>query len=304
MKHFFTVLRFCITFCFLGIASFALAEDLKSFSVGALQVEILIDDVGEGDVSILQGVSPEMLDKYIPTGQYPLAVTSALVRDQERIMLIDTGLGYKMAQHLQERNIDPKDVEIILITHMHFDHINGLMHNGEAFFPNAKIYISEPEVAYWTDDANINEFPEDQREMIAGFFANSQAVLEAYGDRVITFSPGEVNLGGNVLLPNVQAIAAYGHTPGHTAFLLQSQGERLLLMGDLWHVGVIQFPDPDITVVYDVNPEQAAQSRRMLFAYAAANAIPVTGMHQSSPEFGLIKPNQEEKDGYIFEPLE
>lgn len=304
MKYMLAMLRFCFTLCLFGFAGLALAEGPKIFTVGTLQVEVLIDEMLEADTSILQGASPEMLQQYIPSGEYPMAVTSALIQDAERIILIDTGLGNKLPQHLQQRNINPEDVDVILITHMHFDHINGLMHDGKAVFPNAKIYISEPEVAYWMDNANISTFPEEQQELITGYFKNSQDVLDAYSDRIVTFSPREINENGSAVISGIQALAAYGHTPGHTAFLLENQGEKLLIMGDLWHVGAIQFPHLDVTVVYDVNPEQAAQSRRALFAYAATNAIPVTGMHQFNPEFGLIKPDLQEQDGYIFEPLQ
>jgi len=304
MKYLFVILRFCMTFCMLGVFALATAQEPKTFAVGGMQVEILIDETMEGDTSILQGASEEMLQKYIPTGMYSMAVTSALIRDGEHITLIDTGLGKKLAQHLQERNTLPENIFTILITHMHFDHINGLMHEGKAFFPNAKIYISEPELAYWTNNENINNFPEEQREAVAGSFKNAQNVLNAYQGRVVTFLPGEIAKGGEVLLPGVQTLAAYGHTPGHTIFLLENQGEKLMVVGDLWHMGVIQFPLPDVTVVYDVDPEQAAQSRKAIFAYAAGESIPVAGMHQANPEFGLIKPDPQEEGGYMLEPLQ
>ncbi len=303
MKHLLLILRFCISFFLFGVAGFSMAAGKSSLTVGNMQVEMLIDETGEGDTSILLGATPEMLKQYIPQGKFPMAIASALIRSPEGVTLIDTGLGKKLTKHLEERQITPEKVETILITHMHFDHINGLMREGKVVFPNAKLYIAEPEVAYWKDSENIKKFPKEQQEAAAGYFKDSQAVLNAYQDRIVTFSPGEVTKGGSLLLPGVKTMAAYGHTPGHTAFLLQNEDKKLLVAGDLWHVGLIQFAEPSVTVVYDVDPKLAAQSRSQIFAYAVANKIPMAGMHQSNPEIGLLKAQPKKKAGYVFEPL-
>ena len=299
MKHLLTALSLTLAF----ISPLALAQTPATFTIGSMQVEMLVDDAGEGDTSILLNTTPEMLKEYIPTGKYDTVVASTLIRDSERAILIDTGLGKKLLQHLQERNIDPQEVEIILITHMHFDHINGLMHEGKALFPNAQLYISEPELAYWTDNANIAKFPQKYQETMTKFFKNSQDILAAYEGKIIPFAPGELTENGKELLPGINAIAAYGHTPGHTVFMLHNQDSKLLVLADTLHVGVIQYPRPEVSVTYDIDPEQAAQTRRTLFDFAATNNIPVTGMHQPKPVFGLIKPHAKEKDGYTLEPL-
>lgn len=303
MQHLLMLLR-CGALCSLfSLVGFAVADGNRVVAVGHMQVEMLIDDTMEGDTTILQGATPEILQQYIPTGKYLLAVTSALVRDGDQIMLIDTGMGVKLVQNLQEKNVDPQNVNTILITHMHFDHINGLMQDGKAVFPNATLYIPEPEIAYWSNDDNIKQYPEEFQPMMTDAFKNSQTILATYQNQIRAFVPGAITEDGKALLPGIKAISAYGHTPGHTVFLLHDQNDKLLVQGDLWHVGTVQFPYPDITVTFDVDQQQATQSRQALFAYAADNAILMTGMHQSNPEFGLIKSHPQLDKGYIFEPL-
>lgn len=302
MKRLFTLLSLCLTLSFLSAPG--LAKDKEILTIGNMQIETLVDEADEGDTSILLGASPEMLQEYIPTGKYPTVIASTLIRDGDQIILIDTGLGNKLAQNLQERNIDPADVKTILITHMHFDHINGLVRDGKAFFPNAKIYIAEPELAYWTNDDNISKVPEQYQSVMKEFFKNSQNILAAYEGNIVPFMPGELAENGKTLFPGINAIAAYGHTPGHTVFLLHNENNKLLVLADTLHVGVIQFPRPDVSVTYDLDPEQAAKTRSILFAYAATHAIPIAGMHQAQTTFGLLKPHPKEENGYTLEPLQ
>lgn len=303
MKHMLLALKVCFTLCFLVSTGGVAANDAHVFKAGNLKVEMLIDEVGKGDSSILRGASDELLKQYIPTGNYPMAITSALVRDEGRLMLIDTGLGKKLLQHLKARKVKPQKVDTILITHMHFDHINGLMHKGKALFPNAKLYIAKPEYDYWMNDKNIEKFPEAMQEMMKGYFKNSQNIAAAYQDRLITFEPGELARGGEELIPGVNSVAAYGHTPGHTAFILHQGEKKLLVSGDTWHAGVIQFARPEVTVVYDVDQAAAAKTRREIFDYVAKNAIPMTGMHQSKPEIGLLTSHPDEKEGFVFKSI-
>lgn len=302
MKKYFTILSFCFISLFLNTPGFA---SPPIFHVGEIQIEMLVDELGDGDASILRGASPQTIQEYIPSGKFPLTVASSLIRTPEQLILVDTGIeANKLGQHLSSRHIAPDDLRIVLLTHMHFDHIGGLMHEGKAFFPNATLYISERELAYWSDTTNISTYPEEDQPAMRQHFENVQSMLNAYQDRVATFSPAELAENGTEILPGVNAIAAYGHTPGHTVFLLHNQNNKLLLLGDTFHVSKIQFPHPEVTLIFDVDQQQAAQTRHTLFAFAADNAIPVAGMHQGSPEYGLIKRLPEKDEGYMLEPIQ
>jgi glyoxylase-like metal-dependent hydrolase (beta-lactamase superfamily II) len=118
---------------------------------------------------------------------------------------------------------------------------------------------------------------------------------------VETFRPGELGATIADLLPGIKAIAAFGHTPGHTAFMLESEGKKLLIWGDLMHAQLIQFPVPDQSVSYDTDPVAAAAIRRRILAYAALNNIPIAGMHLVYPAIGTVTA---EGSGYRFTAAE
>jgi glyoxylase-like metal-dependent hydrolase (beta-lactamase superfamily II) len=165
---------------------------------------------------------------------------------------------------------------------MHGDHTGGLAKNGQALFPNARVCLAEQERDYWTR-THVNQ--------------GAVAALAPYGSKVSVFRPGEPGTQAAELLPGITAVAAFGHTPGHTLFLFESAGQKLLIWGDLMHVEKIQFPRPEISVTYDVDPAAAAVSRKKILEYAAANNIPVAGMHLVYPAIGIVRA---EGGGYRF----
>jgi len=248
------------------------------------QVILLSDGQGEGKVEILIGASAEMLDKCVPLGTFPMAFNAFLVKTPEKNILIDTGNGTKLFENLASLNVNPLEIDAILITHMHFDHIGGLLANGEAMFPNAQLYIALPEHDYWTSGEGKG-------------FDLARAVVEAYKDKLNLFETAP--LGGEVkeLIPSVFAISAHGHTPGHTVYMVSSNDNQMLIWGDLLHAMAIQIPYPQVAVTYDVNPEQAIESRKYIMKYVSENNIPVAGMHIPFPAKGKIENNGE---GYLF----
>jgi glyoxylase-like metal-dependent hydrolase (beta-lactamase superfamily II) len=269
-----------------AVSAFAAEPRIFTCTVGSFQVYMLEETSGPGRPSILLGLAPEDLAALIPGGTFESETNTFLIRGQNRIVVVDTGFGGAIFDSMKKLGLNPADVDAVLITHMHGDHIGGLQKNGRALFPNAKVYVAKPERDYWLGARND---PGDR------------AALAPYGRRVETFLPGNINANPPELLPGIRALAAFGHTPGHTLFLLESEGQKLLIWGDLMHVEKIQFSRPSISVSYDTDPAAAAASRREVLQYAAQNSIPVGGMHLVYPAVGTV---QAAGEGYVFTPAE
>lgn len=277
--------RIVMLFCFLILSCHTVSAatapgEVFRTQVGDIRVDMLPEVQRMGKQDILLGVSSEDIAKFIPSGTYPSAVAVFLVRTPNRTILIDTGYGTKVAENLAFCGVKPEDIDAVLITHSHGDHIGGLLKDGAPAFPNASVYIAKPEY----------EWSESVREKLAPY------------RKVEQFTPGGLE-SGDELIPGIRPIAAYGHTPGHTLFMIGSKGRRLLVWGDLTHAMAIQMPMPGISVTYDKNPVEAAVSRRAVLKYVSDNKIPVGGMHIAFPGMGRVAPDPKSPNGYSFDPL-
>jgi glyoxylase-like metal-dependent hydrolase (beta-lactamase superfamily II) len=259
-------------------------ESVFSFKVGNIDVYMLVESTSPGRPQVLLGADAAAKARYLKPG-FQSAVNTFLVKGGGRIVLVDTGFGGKVFESMKTLGVDPGDVDVVLLTHMHGDHIGGLARDGKALFPKALIYVAEKEKEYWTV-TNVNR--------------GAVAALAPYGSRVRTFRPGEPGGPLAELVPGIEAIAAYGHTPGHSCFLVSSGTARLLIWGDLMHVEDIQFPLPDISVTYDTDPVMAAETRKKLLRYAVENRIPIAGMHLVYPAIGTV--TEDGAGGYVLTP--
>jgi glyoxylase-like metal-dependent hydrolase (beta-lactamase superfamily II) len=265
--------------------AFAADSAVFTWKTGGFEVNMLVETRSTGRPSILLGVGPERLAEFFPDGTYESEVNTFLVRGNGHTVVVDTGFGGAIFENMRQLGVKPEDVDAVLLTHMHGDHIGGLQKDGKSLFPRAKVYLAKQERDYWLDTAAN---------------AGARAALAPYGSKVETFLPGNINGGGvPEVLPGIRAAAAFGHTPGHTVFLLESNGEKLLIWGDLMHVQGIQFPLPDTSVSYDTDPIAAAASRKQILDYAVRNNVPVAGMHLAYPALGRV---EAAGAGYRFVP--
>ncbi len=212
-----------------------------------------------------------------------------VVRAGGRPVLIDSGWGTegprkgKTLAVLRASGIDPADIGRILLTHMHIDHISGLIAGGEAVFPNATLFVSRPEFAYWVEEG-LDKNPQS--------VALARTVAGIYKGRIRTFTFGET------LAPGIVAEAAVGHTPGHTAFAITEGGGRCILMGDVMHVAELQFAYPDISASFDVDPVQSARTRRAILEQACSGGLLLAGAHIT----GLGTVGKGPGTGFTFTP--
>jgi glyoxylase-like metal-dependent hydrolase (beta-lactamase superfamily II) len=270
-----------------------------TFEVGSIRITTLCESSQDGNSQVLKGATPEMIRTYLSDGKYPAATNAFLLRTADRHILVDAGYGRRLFENLEAQDVTPGQIDVILLTHMHGDHIGGLLRDGQATFPKAALYLSQAEHDFWTDDQAMQQAGPDRQ----GGFVQARKVIAAYKDRLHLFPAAELNGHSRELLPGIRGIAAYGHTPGHTAFLIESEDEELLIWGDLTHAMAIQMPCPEVALVYDSDPGQAVETRKKMLEYVAENKIPVAGMHIPFPAIGNIARAKDKADGYTYTPF-
>lgn len=279
-----------LTACMLTAGSMAGQETAKNtytFPVGDAEIVLLSEGQGNGRTNILIGATPENIAWYAPNGTFPNATNAFLVKLPGRTVLVDTGNGRELFNNLAGLGVSPEQIDALLITHMHGDHIGGMLRHGQAAFPNADLYLSQPEYDYWTDPQMTNR--------------GAANALEPYRERLHRFVPGAIGEQGNPLFEGVQAFFAPGHTPGHTMFMVESAGERMLIWADLTHAMAFQMPLPQIAVTYDVDPELAVKSRLETLKFVSDKGIPFAGSHIAYPGMGAVVPSG--SGGYQFSPM-
>lgn len=262
------------------------------YKLGDIEMIAVRDQVSERSRDLLIGDAGHIA-RLMPEAKTVGALNVFVVRTQESITLIDTGWGAPRGQaleNLKQIGITPDMIDTILFTHLHGDHVSGLLTEGKPVFPNAIIYVPAAEHAYWFDDGEMSKSANK-----TGFTLARQSLL-AYGDRVRTFAPGIE------IVPGITAIDASGHTPGHVGYLVKANDKQLLIWGDLTHFTEVQLAAPGIAVTYDVDPKQAIASRQAILAWVADARIPVAGMHIVYPGVGWV--HAEDSHSYVFEPID
>ncbi|MCL2144841.1 MAG: MBL fold metallo-hydrolase, partial [Endomicrobia bacterium] len=261
--------------CFAAVNMYARDVDgqVRTYKVGDFEFVALKDiDTNMGKEILLQPTA-DVIAKVMANNQNPSSINAFLLKGKNHKILIDTGTG-AVINNLKIAGVEPEDVTIVLITHMHGDHIGGLITpSGEKTFPNADIYVNAKELNYW-----VNSETQDR-----GSSAMAKNVQAAYGDKIKT-----CNWGDNII-PEIKALDASGHTPGHTMFEITSDDQKMLVIGDLMHVLKIQIADPNMAVTFDVNPRAAIDVRKKIFKDVSKNRTRIAGIHIPFPGVGTLK---------------
>jgi len=259
--------------------------------IGDIVVTAISDGYLDGSLDVMRNVDLAEAELLLKAQFRPARRTSVnafLIHSKGRIAIVDTGSGNYLLptagfvqRSLAAGGIDPKSIDTVLLTHMHPDHSAGLtdMSNGQRLYPNAELVMHENEPKHWFDDGAMAKADERARRLY--FQAGREQVLP-YKDRTRLFAGGEV-------FPGVTAVPSVGHTPGHTAYLVSSGKNQLMIWGDTVHVPEVQTAIPDAGMAFDTDLAAAAAARKRMFDRVASDGVLIAGMHVHFPSFSRLR---------------
>jgi len=227
------------------------------------------------------------------------SVNGYLINTGDKLVLVDAGaaglfgptLG-KLVDNLKAAGYQPEQVDEIYLTHLHPDHVGGLAGKGAMVFPNAVVRADRADADFWLSETNLDKAKKDDKPFFEGARASLQPYIAAQ-----RFRPFE---GRTALAAGITALPRHGHTAGHSTYLVESRGQKLVLWGDLMHVAAVQFDHPAVTIAFDTNSRAAATQRKRAFADAATNGYLAAGAHLSFPGIGRVRPSGR---GYVWLPV-
>ena len=260
--------------------------NLGAFELTALYDGIWYSPIDNGFVRNAGGraVNRALTDAFLKPNVLPISITTLLVNTGAKLVLIDTGSAGQITEtaglmnvNLAAAGIKPDDIDVVVISHFHPDHINGIKtKDGDRVFAKAEILVPEPEWKFWMDEANLSR----ASGTVHKYFLNAGRIFKDIADQVRRFKPGAE------LLPGIVSIPAYGHTPGHTAFALHSQGQSMLVMSDTVRNPYLFAKHPDWQPSFDMDGPLAVQTRRRMLDRAAADRMLVSAYHFPFPACG------------------
>jgi glyoxylase-like metal-dependent hydrolase (beta-lactamase superfamily II) len=282
--------------------AFAAAPMVKTPAPGYFRMmlgDFEVTAISDGTVDLpvdklLQGVKPAAVDAALAKSflKSPLETSdnAFLINTGDKLVLVDTGAGSlfgptlgKFLVNLKAAGYQPEQIDEIYLTHMHGDHIGGLAANAQRTFPNAVVRAQKQESDFWLSQENLDKNPK-----MADYFKGAMGALNPYVGAG-KFQPFE---GDVELAPGISSHSGKGHTPGHATYVVQSKGQKLVLVGDLIHVAAVQMPHPEITISFDSDQKAAAAARRQAFDAAARGGYLIGGAHLQFPGIGHLR-----KDG-------
>jgi len=269
--------------------------------IGDIVVTAISDGYLDGNLEVMRNVDVEKARQILSDAFRPARRTSVntfLIHSKGRTAIVDTGSGNYLQptagfvqRNLASAGIDPKSIDTVLLTHMHPDHSAGLtdMTNGQLFFPNAELVMHENELAHWFDDGAMAKADERSAKL---YFQAGREQVAPYRKRTRLFNQGEV-------FPGVTAVPSLGHTPGHTAYLVASGKDQLMIWGDTVHVPEVQTAFPEAGMAFDTDLEAAAAARKRMFDRVATDGVLIAGMHLHFPAFSRLA---RRGDAYALHP--
>ena len=237
---------------------------------------------------------------YMPKGKVTVPFNPQLINTGSKLVLIDTGngpsanpsVGHLLA-NLKVAGVDPKDVDIVLLSHLHPDHINGLrLADGSLAFPNAEIKAPNLDWAFWMSDEN--QAKAQDKPLMKTYFATIRKTFSGLENKVTRYDWDKE------VAPGITSIEAAGHTPGHTAFAIASGDARILIQSDVTNIPEFFLRHPDWQVMFDNDPEQAIKTRKKFYDMAAAEKALIVGFHFPFPSIGHV---EKTASGYQLIPV-
>ncbi|MFS2008162.1 MBL fold metallo-hydrolase [Duganella sp. CT11-25] len=228
------------------------------------------------------------------------SVNGFLINTGSKLILIDTGaaslFGPTLGQllgNLKASGYKPEQVDEIYISHMHGDHVGGLAANEQRMFPNAIVRAGKLDADYYLNPANLDKAPAEAKDNFQGPMVSINPYVKAG-----KFQPIVAN---SELVPGIKSYFNGGHTPGHITYVVESKGQKLVLLGDLLHVQAVQFEDPGVGIQFDSDSKIAIAERKEAFAAAAKGGYLIGAPHLAFPALGHVRSNG--KGGYLFVPV-
>ena len=274
--------------------------------VGDLEVTALFDGAAVGDANWLNGTQATMDGVVQALHEDPhmleAAGTGFLVNTGKQLILVDAGAGTwygggilgRLAGNLRSAGYTPEQVDLVLVTHLHPDHVGGLTtHDGKRVFPNATVYVAKAESDFWLSPEIAAKAPKDAQP----FFQSAQAIAPPYikADKWHTFS------GSEPIVDGMQLVPLPGHTPGHTGYEFSSKGQKILFWGDIIHAQRVQLQHPEVTAIFDIDQTAASATRNQLLARLARENVLIATPHTSLfPALGRL---HKEGSGYSWAPV-
>jgi len=274
--------------------------------VGDLEVTALFDGTGVFDPHWLNGTKATMdgVVKGLHEDPHMLDVVDScfLVNTGNQLILVDAGAGTwwgggalgRVAESLRSAGYTPEEVDLVLITHLHSDHVGGLTtQDGNRVFPNAEVYVAKAESDFWLSPEVAAKAPKEAQP----FFQSAQAIAVPY----IKAGKWHPFSGPEPIVDGMQPVPLPGHTPGHTGYEFSSRGQKILFWGDIVHAQHVQLQHPEVTVAFDIDPAAAAATRNRLLTRLAGGDVLIAGPHSSVfPPLGRLR---KERNGYIWAPV-